>query len=316
MVSDILPNYHYCGLQLISETPIPELPESSKADNESIFFRVQNRQPISSVHWLHHWISATGQRMISYGHTNAHWLRFHELADFHISSDLTVITCYPTSVIPQETLIHLLLDQVLPRCLAHRGRVMLHASAVNVKQGILLFIGDSGAGKSTMAGNFHEAGHSALSDDCVWIKETQDQIIAVPTYGGLRLWQDSLKALFAEQDTYPMAHYSSKKRVPLDKNDVLRLEDGLPVLAVIFLLPPDSTSPKEIMLERLSNRETFIAILKQTFQLNLLDMERMRRHAQELGHLIPRLRAFRLSMPRDFSLLPTVRQKILEAALV
>ena len=193
---------------------------------------------------------------------------------------------------------------------------MLHASAVRLEQGLILFIGDSGAGKSTLAGNFHQMGNPVISDDCVWIKEDKNQIVAVPSYGGLRLWEDSLQVLFAsEASIHSMAHYSSKKRVTFHENESLVSGTGFPVLAVILLSPSDQISASEVVLDKLSRRETFIAMLKQTFQLDLRDLERMTRLMQTLGCIVPMLPAFRLSMPRDYGLLPIVRQKILETVL-
>jgi hypothetical protein len=110
-----------------------------------------------------------------------------------------------------------------------------------------------------------------------------------------------------------MAHYSTKKRVPLQENDKPQNRKGLPVLAVIVLSPAAKVTGSEIILEPLARREAYIAILKQTFQLDLNDLERMSRHASALGRIVPRLPAYRLSMPRDYGLLPLARQKILEA---
>lgn len=190
---------------------------------------------------------------------------------------------------------------------------MLHASAVMVERGLILFLGDSGAGKSTLAGNFHQAGNPALSDDCIWIKESNEQLVAIPSYGGLRLWEDSLEVLFGEeQNTYAMAHYSAKQRVSLNENSEQEFGNGIPVLALVVLSPADPTLTSQITLNRLSNRETFIAMLKQTFQLNVMDLERMTCHMQALGRIVPGLPSFRLSMPRDYEALPLVRKKILE----
>lgn len=193
---------------------------------------------------------------------------------------------------------------------------MVHASAVQLKQGLLLFLGDSGSGKSTLAGNFHKAGQQVVSDDCLWIKEGKRAIKAIPSYGGLRLWEDSLQVLFpADQNTQSVAHYSTKKRVQINEGDARKFMTGIPILAVIVLSPLGEGPVSEIALERLSNREAFIALMKQSFQLNVLDMKRMTRHIRALGRIVPRIPAYRLSMPHDYALLPLVRQKILETIL-
>jgi hypothetical protein len=306
--------YLYCGQTVVSNIAIPELSQSNN-DKTGLLFSLESPKKRSTEPiWFHHWLSPNGEKLLSYCKQDSyHWLHFPGLADFRISANTKEIFCYPLPEIPVETIRHLLLDQVLPRCLAHRGKIMLHASAVQLEQGLLLFIGDSGTGKSTLAGDFHQAGQPVVSDDCLWVKESKDQIAAVPSYGGLRLWEDSLQVLFsAEQNTYPMAHYTTKKRVPLNESDMLGFGKGIPILAVIMLSPPGQISASEVILDRLSHREAFIAMMKQTFQLNLMDLERMTRHMQALGRIVPRLPAFVLSMPRDYDLLPLVRQKILE----
>lgn len=310
----MLSKYQYFGSIIESSISLPELAQAD-LDTADLFFSL--RKPAKQVAWqiwLHQWYSPNGETLLSYGQDGLyHWLRFPDLADFRLSTNVKEVACYPVSNVPDETIRHLLLDQVLPRCLAHQGKIMLHASAVRVEQGLLLFIGDSGAGKSTLAGNFHRAGNLAVSDDCLWVKEDEEQVVAVPGYGGLRLWGDSLDALFSGRGaTGSVAHYSVKRRVYLD--DKLGIDSSsIPVLAVIMLSQPSQASSSAISLERLSHREAFIAILKQTFQLDLKDHKRMTRHARALGRMVPRLPSFRLSMPHDYNFLPQVRQTILDA---
>jgi len=279
---------------------------------------LENAQLQSTTYiWSYQWPTQRGEPAISYREQDAyHWLRFPGLADFRISENTKEISCYPLPEIPQETIRHLLIDQVLPRCLAYQGKIMLHASAVRLEQGVILFIGDSGAGKSTLAGNFHQAGIPIISDDCVWVKEGQTEIVAVPSYGGLRLWEDSLGALFAdEKNIHTMAHYSAKKRVSLTESDMPLCRKGVPILAMIMLSPPGDASISEVVLDRLPLREAFIVLMKQSFQLNVMDLDRIKRYTGAIGRIVSRLPAYRLSMPRNYILLPLVRQKILETVL-
>jgi hypothetical protein len=308
-----LQTYLFCGLNVISNITIRELTISRTDEVGFIFSLKSSRQQLKDYPWTRHWTSPSGEKMISYSKKDHHWLRFPDLADFQIASQANEIACYPISKTPQETIRHLLLDQVLPRCLAHQGRTMVHASAVQLEHGLILFIGDSGTGKSTLAGNFHQAGQPVVSDDCLWIKEGERAIKAVPTYGGLRLWDDSLQVLFpAEQNIQSMAHYSTKKRVLINEGDARKFMRGIPILAVIVLSPVVDSQDSEITLEQLSNREAFIALMKQSFQLDVLDIKRMTRHIRAVGRIVPRIPTYRLSMPHEYALLPLVRQKILE----
>jgi len=148
----------YCGFSIISNIAIPELAQSNR-DKGWFSFTLESVQPQSrDFSHTNYWQSPSGEVVLAYGRQDSyHWLRFPGFADFCISANAREISCHPLPGIPSETLRHLLLDQVLPRCLAHQGKIMVYASAVQFEQGLLLFIGDSGAGKSTLAGNFHRA---------------------------------------------------------------------------------------------------------------------------------------------------------------
>lgn len=309
-----MPAYFYCGLTIQSNITIPDLLKLDRNQGGVLFNLRSKLRELVDYPWSHHWYATTDVLELSYCKQDAyHRLRFPSLADIQISANAKEIYCYPMPDTPQETIRHLLLDQVLPRCLAHQGKVMVHASAVRLNAGLILFLGDSGTGKSTLAGNFHQAGNLVVSDDCLMLKEGKSGIKAIPTYGGLRLWEDSLEVLFPpEQKVDPVAHYSTKKRVILDEKDALKLQKGLPVLAMFVLSPRDPASGSEITLERLSNREAFIALMKQTFQLDVHDLKRMERHVRRVGRIVPKLPAYRLSMPHKYELLPLVRHKILQ----
>lgn len=242
-------------------------------------------------------------------------MRFPRLADFQVSAHASEIFCYPFSDLPEETIRHLLIDQVLPRCLAHRGRIMVHASAVRIDDGAILFLGDSGSGKSTLAANFHQAGQRALSDDCIWMREHGRAVEVVPSYGGVRLWEDSLDVLFPSQATEPMAHYSAKKRISLETENSPASSIWLKVLALFVLAVPNPNAKPQINIQLLAKREAFIALVKQCFQLDVMDVKRVERQMDTIGRMIPFLPAFHLTIPHDYDLLPQVRQKILEAVL-
>lgn len=279
------------------------------------FYLEPARQQSTDWQWSHHWLSSTGEQMLSYCKDSTyHWLRFPGLADFKITFGEKELTCYPATETSHQTIRHLFLDQVLPRYLAHQGRLMVHASAIQLGRGVIVFLGDSGTGKSTLAGKFHQTGQAVLSDDCLQIKDGKTGIKAIPTYAGIRLWEDSLDVLFPhETKTETIAYYSSKKRVLLDQNDRFRYRKGLHILAIFVLIQLEKATDGDVRLERLSYRDAFIALMKQSFQLDVMDSKGIKRHMRELGRIVPRLPVYQLSMPHDYDLLPLVRQKIMDA---
>jgi hypothetical protein len=309
----------YCGLTIESNISLPELPQANQ-DKSALVFSLKSSQPQSTEFlWSDFWVSKQGKKVLLYfGDSSFHLLRIPGLADFRISTSVNEICCYPLAETPLTTIRHLLLDSILPRCLAHQGKLMVHASAVQLEQGILLFIGDTGTGKSTLAGDFYRAGYPTISDDVVWLKENQEQLVqAVASYNGLRLWDDSLMFLFSpKQNIETMAHYSSKKRIDFDKGDLVGQYQGGPILGVVILAPPSQDFHQDISLEPISLRDAFMEIIYESFQLNRYDLKERTTRMQTVGRIVPQLRFFRLSMLRNYSLLPTVRQKILEKLIL
>jgi hypothetical protein len=160
-------------------------------------------------------------------------LRFPELADFVVSADARTLRCYLRANCPPETIRHLLLNQVIPIVLSHLGNLVLHASACATPQGVMAFMGTTGMGKSTLAASFGLRGFAVLTDDCLLVEEQEERIITIPSYPGLRLWPDTVEALFKEvPPLQPLAHYTHKKRLLFDH----KFFDGPRLLSAIYVL--------------------------------------------------------------------------------
>jgi len=86
-----------------------------------------------------------------------------------------------------------LLGTVMGLLLHQRGLLPLHANAVEIDGRAAAFLGQSGAGKSSLAAAFHDRGRRILSDDvCVVTREGATFTVqAGPPR--LRLWRDALE---------------------------------------------------------------------------------------------------------------------------
>lgn len=285
--------------------------DSGVADFE--FFLQASPTDRTSREWIHCWHSDVGSLALSLGSTgDGFLLRFPGLADFDLSEEGRRIGAWPEPETNVETLRHLLLDQVLPRLLAHRGRVVLHAGAVRVDGRVIGFLGQTGFGKSTLAASFHEAGFRLLSDDGLVLTPAEGRILALPTYCSLRLWPDAVAGLFASAPALaPMAHYSSKHRVPVGEA-AESASVALPLAALYVLAPESGSDAEPVSLTRLSPRDACVEVIRNSFQLDVTDRRRaagLLEAASSIARYVP---AFRLAFPRDFSCLPDVRAAILK----
>jgi hypothetical protein len=80
--------------------------------------------------------------------------------------------------------------------LHQRGHVLLHASAVSVDGGAVLFCGPSGAGKSTLAAALDRRGHALVTDDiCAIGFDAGGKPFAHPDGRSLKLWAQAIERL-------------------------------------------------------------------------------------------------------------------------
>ena len=136
-----------------------------------------------------------------------------------------------------DRLVHMLLDAVIPRVVAFRGDLMLHASgAVGPHGQALLFMGESGAGKSTLATALARAGWDLLDDDGIRIIDDDGELLAVPGYSSVRLLPDSAAQLLATMTPgRPMTRDHPKRAFAVD-DDLLRMAAKPVVVAALFEL--------------------------------------------------------------------------------
>jgi hypothetical protein len=310
-----MPFYRFCDITLSSNVSLSELPYSQSKDADCTFELLSAREPANGpLEWFHRWLLPDGSAWLALARLeNDYLLRFPNLADFLVSGDKKAIHCYPATGIPLETVKHLFLDQVLPIILAGQSKLALHASAVATSAGAIAFAGETGQGKSTLAASFAVAGLPLMSDDCLLLQEVDCSLLALPSYPGLRLWNETIAALFTSNPTFSqVAHYSNKKRILPSENQLLYCSIAVPLRRVYFLEPQYAESEQmAISVVRLSPRDAFIQLLSFTFKLDFVDRDELKREFATLDRIAALPLFYRLAYPHDFSMLPAVRQAIL-----
>jgi hypothetical protein len=303
--------YRFGDLTLASEEPFSQLPAAAPCLAECWFERTRDvdvRPP--DDHWDHHWRSPGGGIALSCARDGDRYrLGMPGLATFAIDGRARTITCRARPDLPPATLEHLVIDQVLPRVLTHRGRLVLHAGCVVAGDGAIAFLGDSGSGKSTLCGAFGRAGDAILGDDGIVVRPTPGRgFEALATYPGLRLLPGPLASLFDEpRPTLPVSHDNPKRRVDRDAAGVA-LTEGPARLRAIYLL--DTAARVEIA--PLVGRDAFVTLVRSCFPMHLDDAERSGELFGRIGALIDAVPVRRLSYPRDYDRLPAVREALLE----
>ncbi len=242
-------------------------------------------------------------------------IRFLELADFILSPDLGTIHCYSKSAIPLETIRHLFLDQVFPMVLSERGKTILHASAVATPVGAIVFLGESGQGKSTLCAAFGQQEFSVLTDDCLLLEQQENSLFGIPNYPGLRLWSDTVSELFGNETSLnPIAHYSDKRRLGSHNSSIRFCSRRVPIRAIYSLVSAEKMpGASPIAIQPLGPAESLIELAKHRFCLGIDDIDKLRKDYHRLSSIVKSLGTIhRLDYHRDLSLLPRIAATVLE----
>ena len=195
-------------------------------------------------------------------------VEFPGSATFELSRDLVKLRRDDTD--DDDLIAHLLLDHILPRVVALRGDLMLHASGVVGPSGSAhLFLGPSGTGKSTLATALAAAGWPLLDDDGVRVVERGGVWCAVPGYAGVRLLPDSAAAVVPGLPKgRPMGNDHPKHRYPVD-GTTLRMASGARPIGCIYLVErtDDGDEPNALRVTALGFAESITALTEHAFHL-------------------------------------------------
>ena len=309
--------YRICDLALSSNIALPEL-TPAKVLAVECRFEVLPPESLSTGNfaWFHHWTFEEDDEGKGNKEAWAHFartgdgylLRFPSCGDFFLSADTAEIQCRPRPGIPEVTVRHLFLDQVIPLVLSRREPIVLHASAVLTAHGVIAFTGKSGQGKSTLAASFAQKGYALVSDDCLVLRAEQAGWTALPSYPGVRLWPSTTeKLLRADTHTMDMAHYTIKCRVS-DKVLLPFASSPAPMRRLFFLADDNS----HVSIQRLSPARTFMALVEFAYNLDIQDAAFLRSQFEAVGQLAADIPAYAIHYPREFDWLPAVQSTIVD----
>ena len=261
---------------------------------------------------FHTWALPDGLPWMEFHRVHGDYLlRFPELADFDVSADGATVTCHPVPDVRDALTQHLYLNQVLPLALSKQGKLVFHASAVEVAGAAIAFVAESGRGKSTLAAGFAIAGFRFLTDDGLVVEPATQGHMANPSHPSIRLWEDSEAALIAPGTaTAPALHFTPKSRF-LAGAHLGFCAEPRPLRRVYFL---GDGSASDIAFQRLTGSEAMIEWVKHTFLLDVEEKARLASHFDQLARLANEPIHYRLDYPRRYDDLPRVRRAIVEHA--
>lgn len=261
---------------------------------------------------FHTWTFPDGTLWTAFYRANdGYLLRFPDLADFQVSADALHVTGFPAPEVSDATVQHLYLNQVLPLVLSKQGKLVFHASAVEVAGDAIAFAAESGRGKSTLAASFAVSGFRFLTDDGLVVEPMADGHRILPSHPSIRLWEDSEAALIAPGvRTAPALSFTPKSRFLA--GDEIRFCDQPRSLRRVYFLGNDKVAT--LAFQRLSAVEALVEWVKHSFLLDVEEKPRLASHFDQVAKLANQPIHYRLDYPRRFEELAWVRAAIVEHA--
>ena len=239
------------------------------------------------------------------------YMRWEHVGEFLISGDGRRMSCRQFDRATCESFEVYMLGQALSYALVGQGFEPIHATVVVVNGEAVVFLGDSGFGKSTLAASFISAGYQLLTDDLLILRENHGRLFAYPGPPRIKLFpRTARRFLGTAADGIPMNRDTQKLILPLDR----RRSCSLPVsVKAIFALasPREVFRKQPVRLKPLSPREAFLELVKNTFNYRITDGARLQRQFTEASRLVRLMPIRKLSIPRNFSELPSAREAIL-----
>lgn len=269
--------FRFADLRVWSREPLPELvPDVSgmggpDADDLVIIRGLLPALP--PVDWYHRWGDEGEPDWLRFGQAGADYLlEFPGLVRFLVTDEMRTLRVESGPGIPDVTVRHLMLNQVLPLVLSRRGRLVLHAAAIAVRDAVMGLVGPTGSGKSTLVAACGRLGAAVVADDSLVLHRRGDGWVVVPSYPAVRLWPDALDRLaWPDAGDGAVAHYHDKRQLT-PKDGVWRFETRVLPLTHLWILDAPKQPPRPVALE----------LFTQVFRLDVRD------HAESarLFHLI------------------------------
>lgn len=240
-------------------------------------------------------------------------LHYGDGAEYHIRADAREVwVTWPASLAIEDAMVHFV-GPVLGFILRRLGVLSLHASGVVIGGRAAAFCGDSGAGKSTIAAALAAAGHAALADDVLALREVAGTTMAYPAYDHLRVWDDTARVLAGEEHALPWLTPSWDKRA--FRPEAL----GYPIartpapLGWIFLLADRADDVASPRVESVRAADAFVPLVANTSANYLLSPEMRAQEFALLARLLARTPVLRLVPHTDPARLRQLVSCVLEA---
>jgi len=291
-------SYIAYGLALRSALPLPELVAADETTD--VFVRLGKVDRSRS--------NAAAEGHCFRAFADEAYLFWEEVGTFLVRSGNEIIV-EPAPGVEERVLRLFILGPALAVLLHQRGLLVLHASAVALDDGAVVFLGGPGWGKSTMAAAMYARDYGVVADDVVAVDLDGERGPTIfPGFPQLKLWPDATVSLGDIAETLPQLHPRLEKRA-------CRVASGFPrtplSLRHIYVLDEG----RNHTIEPIEKQDALVELVRHSYGVRLLQPVNPRSHFLQCANLANKVPVRRLKRLRSLPALPELAQ-IVEEDLV
>lgn len=290
-------HYYAHGLGILSEIHFPEF--KTKKTNIDLIIQYGLIEPYSDNYRDFYLSELTKVRVTS----NETYLFWNDALICCIE-DCQKIIVNPHTGLDEDFLRLLILGYAFAIFLHQMGTLVLHANAVNMFGGAIVFLGDRGKGKSTTSLILNKKGYSLISDDVLSISVNNDIPRVYSGFPRLKLWPEVIRKLDEDPELMPQISFNSEKRSYFVNDNFSNI--SLPLKFIYLIERSDETK-----IESINIQEGLMELVKSSYCYKLFNNLELYENLKQCTEILNKVPLKRLYIKHSLDELPAV-VKIIE----
>lgn len=249
------PTYHLFGMNFASDIPLPAPPlPQDRADVTIKYGQVPEALADPRIKGVRYQ-AGSGEFLLRVDRVARYYVRHGER-----------ITIAPENGADHGEILVFLMGSVMGALLHQRGILPLHAGAVMVNNGCVLFSGHTGIGKSTLSAGFQQRGYPFITDDLCAVSLNDGRPVVIPGTARIKLWADTLEKLGIDRKGLQRVRWNGEMKkyyLPV----ATRPREPVPLKAVFIL---NTVNSDQMEITRLKGMEKMERLIANTYRGHLL----------------------------------------------
>ena len=156
-----------------------------------------------------------------------------------------------------------LYSSVFGALLIQRDNIVLHGNALTKNKKLIICLGKSGVGKSTISYILMKNGWELISDDLVLINNNSQVSIGIQR---IKLWENTLKALNIKNSRLEKVRPNINKYL-INKSDLILAKETYPISAIYILYSENDiqSNNKDLNIINIKKEQTKLFLLRENF---------------------------------------------------